>query len=94
MLVAVVPQLGFVEQKKEHQPQQQGSKQVSRTGLAFKGLRQQMYKSGGQQGTCCQAEHVLGVAGQHPKTEKSSQPDTPNASGQRTHQDGYQSHSV
>ena len=38
MLMPVVPQLGFVEQKEKHQSCQQGSKQIMRAGLAFKRL--------------------------------------------------------
>ena len=89
MLVAVVPQLGLVEQKEEHQPHQQGGKQLARTGLALKGLGQQVHKGGCQQSTGSQAEHVLGVAGQHPKAQKSGQPDTADTSGQRTDQNCY-----
>jgi predicted metal-binding membrane protein len=40
MFMAVVPQLGFVEQKEKHQPDEQGHKQIMRAGLAFKGFGQ------------------------------------------------------
>ena len=39
MLVAVVPQLGLVEQEKKHQADQQGGEKFFRSNLAFKGLR-------------------------------------------------------
>jgi hypothetical protein len=39
VLMAVVPEFGLVEQEKEDQPHQQGSKQLLGAGLAFKSLR-------------------------------------------------------
>src|SRR6185369_13941559 len=39
MLVAVMPQLGLVEQKKEDQPDQQGGKEFLGPGLAFESFR-------------------------------------------------------
>jgi hypothetical protein len=42
MLVPVVPEFGFVEQKEKHQAHQQGQKQLVRPGLALEGFRQQM----------------------------------------------------
>ena len=92
MLVAMVPQLGFIEQKKEHQTHQQGREQLTCARLAFKGLGQQVHKGSRQQCASRQTEHVLGVAGEHSKTQKSGQPDAANTGSQRTHEDGYQSH--
>jgi hypothetical protein len=67
MFVPVVPKLGFVEQKEKHQTQQQRHKQLLGWRRTFKGLGKQVQKSSAQQGSGCQAQHVLGVAGQQTK---------------------------
>ena len=69
VLMAVVPELRLVEQKKEHQTGQQRHEQVLRAGLALEGLWQQVHECGGQQRTGGQAQHMLGVARQHAKTQ-------------------------
>ena len=38
VLMPVVPEFGFVEQKEKHQTEQQGQEQLVRTGLTFEGL--------------------------------------------------------
>ena len=59
VLVAVVPKLGLVEQEEKHQAQQQGQKQGLGVDATLKSLGQQVDKSGGEQGTCRQAEQML-----------------------------------
>ena len=80
MLVAVVPQLGFVEQEEKHQAGQQQRKQLLRTGLAFERLGQQVHERGGQQSTRRQAQHVLGVARQNAEAQQRRQPDAAHTS--------------
>ena len=82
MLVSVVPQLRLVEKKEKYQSCQQHLEQIRGTRLAFKRFRQQMHKRGGQQGTRCQTEHMLGVFGQYAKAEQRSQPHAADASDQ------------
>jgi hypothetical protein len=74
VLMPVVPELGFVEQKEEDQPNQQGQEQIVRTGLALKGLGQQVHKGRGQQRPSRQTEHVLGVARQNTKAQQGCKP--------------------
>ena len=66
MLMAVVPQLGLVEQKEKDQPDQQRGKQLLRADLAFKSLWQKMQESRRQQRTGGQARMcwVYAPAGQ------------------------------
>ena len=85
--MAVVPQLGLVQQKEKYQPHQQHQEQVPRTGLALKGLGQQVHEGRGHQGPGRQAQHVLGVAPQGAKTQGGGQPHTSNAGRQGSHQD-------
>ena len=59
VFVAVVPELGLVEQKEKHQAHQQRGKQVVGIDMAFKRLGQQVHEGGGQQGACRQAEQAL-----------------------------------
>jgi hypothetical protein len=59
MLVPVVPQLGFVEQKEKQQSPQQTRKQNARRGARFKGFGQQVHEGRGQQGTGRQAQQTL-----------------------------------
>ena len=92
VLMAVVPQLGFVEQKEKHQPAQQHGKEVVGTGLALEGFGQQMQKSRGHEGACGQAQHVLGKPGQHGKAQGGSKPDAAYAGGDGSHQNRDQSH--
>ena len=93
VLMAVVPQLGLVQQEKEHQPHQQREKQVVRTRLTFKGLGQQVHEGRGHQRTCSQAQHVLGVARQNAKAQCRGQPHTADTGDQGSDQYCYQSHS-
>ena len=93
VLMPVVPQLGFVEQKKENQPDQQGHEQLMRPDLAFKRFGQQMHEGRGQQGTGRQTEHVLRVTRQHTKAQRRRQPDAANASKQGSQHNCYQNHS-
>jgi hypothetical protein len=86
MLVAVVPEFGFVEQKEKQQTKQQGHEQVVGFYAGFKGFRQEMQKSCGQQGTCSQAQHVLGIATHNAKAKPGCQPNTSNTSGQGAYQ--------
>ena len=79
VFMAVVPQFGLVEQEEKYHADQQRGKQVVRSDLAFKRLRQQVHEGSAQQRTGRQAEHVLGVAGQHAKAQQRRQPDTANA---------------
>ena len=55
MFMTVVPQLGFIEQKKEHQTRQQRAKQHLGANLAFESLGQQVHEGGGKQCTSGQA---------------------------------------
>jgi len=91
--MAVMPQLGFVEQEEKDQSDQQRGKQLLGAGLAFKGLGQKVKESRGQQRSGSQAEHVLGVAGEQTKAEHSRQPDAADAGGHGSHQNCNQSHS-
>ncbi|MCY1555571.1 hypothetical protein D9M68_922470 [compost metagenome] len=94
VLMAVVPELRLVEQKEKHQARQQRGKQLLRAGLALQRLGQQVHESRGHQRAGGQAEHVLGVARQHGKAQKSRQPDAAHASGDGSDQDRYQDHLV
>ena len=80
MFMAVVPQLGLVEQEEKHQPAEQRGEQIIGAGLAFKRLGQQVHEGCGQQRASRQAQHVLGVACQHAKAEQRGQPDAADAS--------------
>jgi UDP-N-acetylmuramyl pentapeptide phosphotransferase/UDP-N-acetylglucosamine-1-phosphate transferase len=51
MFMPVVPQFGLVKQEEENQSHQQSQKQLMRPGLALKGLRQKVQKSGRHQGS-------------------------------------------
>ena len=93
VLVAVVPQLGFVQQKEKNQTRQQSHEQIMGTGLTLKGLGQQMHEGRGQKRARRHAEHVLGVTGQHAKTQQCRDPDASNAGGQRTQDNSHQNHS-
>jgi hypothetical protein len=86
VLMAVVPQLRFVEQKEKHQPNQQRQKKVFGCSLALKGFWQQVHEGRGQQGTCGQAQHVLGVTRQRAKTQSGSKPNTADSGSQRAEQ--------
>src|SRR5687767_1992382 len=59
MLMAVVPQLGFVQQKEEHDANQQGREQLLGARLALEGLGKQMHEGSGQKRTGCEAQQVL-----------------------------------
>jgi hypothetical protein len=48
VLVAVVPELGFVQEKEKDQPDQKHQKQIMGAGLAFKRFGQQMHEGGSQ----------------------------------------------
>ena len=93
VLMAVVPQLGLVEQKEKDQPHQQRGKQLLRADRAFKRFGQQVQESRGQQRAGGQAQHVLCVARQQAKAEQRGQPHTANAGSHRSHQNCNQSHS-
>ena len=67
--MTMVPKFSLVEQKEEQQTKQQGDKELVGLDPRLKSLRQQMQKSGGQQSTRSQAEHVLRVAAHHAKTQ-------------------------
>ena len=92
VFVAVVPQLGLVEQEKKHQTGQQQCKQLLRAGLALERLGQQVHERGGQQGARRQTQHVLGVTGEHCKTQQSGQPDTAHTGGHRADQNPEKRH--
>ena len=94
VLMAVVPQLGFVEQKEKNQPRQQDDEQLFSTRLAFKRLWQQVHEGGGQQRACRQTEHVLGVAGQSAKTQGCCHPNAANTGSQGGQDDVEQGHEV
>jgi hypothetical protein len=63
------------------------------TGLTLKGLGQEMHEGGCQKRARSHAQHVLGVAGQHTKTEQGSHPDAPNACRQSAQDNSHQNHS-
>jgi flagellar basal body-associated protein FliL len=86
VLVAVVPKLCFVEQEEKQQTEQQGHEQVVGLYTCFEGFRQKVQKSGGQQCTCSQAQHVLGIAAHNAKAKPGCQPNTSNTSGQGAYQ--------
>jgi len=46
VLVAVVPELGFVQEEEKDQPDQKHQKQITGAGLAFKRFGQQMHEGG------------------------------------------------
>ena len=92
VLMPVVPQLGFVEQKEKHQAAQQHGKQLVRARLALERLGQQVHERGGHQGAGRQAEHVLRVAPQHGKAQGRSEPHAADAGGNGSDQDGDQGH--
>ena len=83
VFMAVVIQLGLVEQEKKHQAHEQRGKQLLRTSLAFKSFWQQVHEGSGQQRTGSQTQHVRGVARQQAKAEQRCQPHAANASDQR-----------
>ena len=93
VLMAVVPQFGFVQQKEENQANEQRQKQVVRLHLALKCLGQQVHKGRGHQGTGSQAQHVLGIPGQRAKAQGRRQPHRTDAGKQGSYQNCYQSHS-
>ena len=80
MFMAVVPQLGLVQQKEKHQPHQQRQEQIVGTSLAFKGLRQQVHERSCHQGPGRQAEHMLGITGKGAKTQSRCHPNAANTS--------------
>ena len=84
MFMAVVPQLGFVQQKEKHQPQQQRQKQIAGRDCTLKSLWQQLHERCGQQGPCGQTQHVLGVATHHTVAEPCGHPHAANACRQST----------
>jgi flagellar basal body-associated protein FliL len=86
MLVAVVPEFCLIEQEEKQQTEQQGHKQVVGFYTCFEGLRQEVQKSCGQQCTCSQAQHVLGIATHNAKAKPGCQPNTSNTSGQGAYQ--------
>ena len=93
VFVPVVPQLGFVQQEKEHQANQQRHEQIFGSRLAFKSFGQQVHERRGHQRTGSQAEHVLRIARQNAEAQQCCQPHAANACDQRTDQNSYQSHS-
>jgi len=86
MLVAVVPEFCLIKQEEKQQTEQQGHKQVVGFYTCFEGLRQEVQKSCGQQRTCSQAQHVLGIATHNAKAKPGCQPNTSNTSGQGAYQ--------
>jgi len=82
VFVPVMPKFCLVEQKEKHQAKQQGDKQIVRCNAGLKCLWQEVQKSGGQQSTRRQAQHVLGVATHNAKAKPRSQPNAADASGQ------------
>jgi hypothetical protein len=86
MLVAVVPEFCLIEQKEKQQTEQQGHEQVVGFYTCFEGFGQEVQKSGGQQCTCSQAQHVLGIATHNAKAKPGRQPNTSNTSCQGTYQ--------
>ena len=94
VLMPVMPQFRLVEQKEEHQPDQQNREQLVRVGMAFlEGLGQQMHEGRGEQGARCQAQqmlrsHAISIA-QTKAHQQCGDPDTPNASSQCGDQNCY-----
>ena len=93
VLMPVVPQFGLVQQKEEHQAQQQSQKQIVRLNIALKCLGQQVHKRRSHQRTRCQTQHVLGVARQCAKTQRCRQPHRADTRHQGTCQNCYNIHS-
>ena len=83
VFMAVVVQLGLVEQEEKHQSHQQSGKQLLSTSLAFKSFWQQVHECSSQQRTGSQTQHVRGVARQQAKAEQRCQPHAADASDQR-----------
>jgi hypothetical protein len=91
--MAVVPQLGLVEQEEEDQPEQQHAEQQAGLDPALEGLRQQMHESGGQQRAGGEAQQMLRIHAAasalhtHAQQERGD-PDTSDAGDQRRGDDG------
>ncbi len=94
VLVPVVPQLGLVEKKEKHQPDQQRHEQILGPNLALEGFGQQVHEGGGQQCASGQAEHVPGGARQNAETQRRGQPHAADAGGQCSQQNRYQQHGL
>ena len=92
MLVSMVPEFSFVQQKEEHQANEQRHEQLVCTDFTLKGLRQQVHESRGQQSAGRQAQHVLRIARQHPKTQGSGKPDAAHARKQGADKNSKQNH--
>ena len=92
MLMPVVPQLGLVEQEKEHHPHQQGHEQAVRADVGLKRLRQQVHEGRGQQSTGGQTQQMLGVARQQGIGQHGRQQHTAQARCQRAHPNRNQGH--
>ena len=90
VLMAVVPELGLVKQKKENQPDQQSDEQRLGPHLALERLGQQVHEGGGQQGTGRQAQQVLGETTHQSHAEQRRQPDAADTGRQRRQQNRYQ----
>ena len=97
VLVAVVPQLGLVQQEEEHQPQQQHGEQVVGIGRPLEGLGQQVHEGRGQQRAGRQAQQMLRAHAPAPPQARAQQgrrdPHTADACGQGGQNDCYQCHS-
>ena len=100
VLVAVVPQLGLVQQEEEHQACQQHREQQVRVATVLEGLGQQVHEGGGQQGAGRQAQEVLGVepggaatfAADAQADQEGGHPDTADAGAEGGEEGGEQGH--
>ena len=100
VLMPVVPQLRFIQQKEEHQAHQQGCKQAIGTRLAFESLGQEVHEGGGQKCSGSQAQEVLCpdrgaiAAGAHTQAhQERSEPDAADAGAEGGDNNGDQGHS-
>jgi len=96
VLVTVVPQFRLVEQKEEHQAEQQHCEQRGRRHAALESFRQQVHEGGGQQGTGRQAEQLLrplraAAAAPQPQAQQAGRdPDAADARDEGRADDGEQ----
>ena len=92
VFMAVVPKLDLVQQKEEHQTNQQRCAQGLGTDMAFKRLGQQVHECGRQQRAGRQAQQMAGVARHQRHAQQRGQPDAANACGQRGQEDRKEGH--
>ena len=92
VLMTVVVQLGFIENKKEHHTAQQQREQVIRRNACLQGLRQQLQQCRSQQGTGGEAQHVLGQASHDAKAQQGRNPYAANPGHHRAGQNPKKYH--